>query len=181
MSIAALWLPILVSAVIVFVTSALVWMVMPWHKSDFRKLPDEDGARAALRGLPVGCYMMPYCKDPAELKDEAVRQKFIEGPQAFITVAPNGLPGMTPKMVMSFVYYIVVGAFCAYVVGRTLPPDADYMQVFRVAGTTAFLAYGLAYVQDSIWFSRPWSLTAKSVGDALLYGLLTAGVFGWLA
>ena len=181
MSIADLWLPILVAAVIVFVVSALVWMVLPWHKSDFRRTPDEERVRGALRGLAPGYYMVPYFTDPAELKDEAVRQKYIDGPQVFVTVIPNGLPNMTPKLVMSFLYYLVVGTACAYVLSRTLPADAPYMRIFCVTGATAFLAYGFAYVQDSIWFGRPWSLTAKSLLDAAIYAALTAGTFGWLA
>ena len=32
---AALWLPILLSAVIVFVASSLIHMVSGWHKSDY--------------------------------------------------------------------------------------------------------------------------------------------------
>jgi hypothetical protein len=156
-------------------------MVMPWHKSDFLKIPDEERARAALKGLAVGYYMMPYCKSPADLKDEAMRQKFIDGPLAYIVVAPTGLNSMTPKLVLSFLFYVVVGVICAYVVSRTLAPGTEYLQVFRIAGTTAFIAYGLAYVQESIWFSRPWSITIKNLGDALLYGLLTGGTFGWLA
>lgn len=180
MSIPGLWLPILASAIIVFVTSALVWMALPWHKSDFRRLPDEESARRALKGLDSGHYMVPYCTDAAEMKDEAMQRKYIEGPQAFITVAGNGLPSMGPKLAASFTYYVAVGVACAYMVSRTLPVDALYPEVFRIAGTTAFLAYGIAYVQDSIWFSRPWSLTAKSFLDALIYALLTGGTFGWL-
>ncbi len=180
MSILSLWLPILASAIIVFVASALVWMVLPWHKSDFKKLPDEEAARRALKGLVTGHYMVPYCMDPAELKNEAMRSKYIEGPQAFITVADNRLPQMWPKLVASFLYYVAVGVACAYMVSRTLPANAVYLEVFRIAGTTAFLAHGLAYVQDSIWFSRPWSLTAKNLMDALIYALLAGGTFGWL-
>ena len=88
---------------------------------------------------------------------------------------------MGPKLLMSFVYYLLVGVLCAYFVTRTVVPGGDYLDVFRVAGTTAFAAYGIAYVQDSIWFGRAWSLTAKSLLDALLYGLVTGGAFGWLA
>jgi hypothetical protein len=47
-TIGALWLPILLSSIVVWVASALFWMVMPHHKSDFGKLPDEDAARQAL-------------------------------------------------------------------------------------------------------------------------------------
>ena len=60
-------------------------------------------------------------------------------------------------------------------------PDADYLALFRIAGATSFTAYGIAYLQDSIWFGRPWSITAKNLFDALIYGMLTGGAFGWLA
>jgi hypothetical protein len=80
-----------------------------------------------------------------------------------------------------FVFFVMVGILCAYFVSRTLPLDADYLTVFRVAGTVAFLANGIALIPESIWFGRPWSMTVKSLVDALIYGLLTGGVFGWLA
>ena len=181
MSIAALWLPILVSAALVFVVSAIVWMVMPWHKSDFNECGDEEAVRSALRGLSPGYYLLPYVMDQKEFKKPDVQQKFIEGPLAYITVIPNGLPSMGPKLVMSFLYYVVVGVICAYFVSRTATPDASYLATFRIAGTVAFVAYGIAYFQESIWFGRPWSVTGKSLLDALIYGLVTGGTFGWLA
>ena len=46
--------------------------------------------------------------------------------------------------------------------------------------TTAWLAYGAAYVSDAIWFGRTWKAIGKFQFDALLYGLVTAGIFGWL-
>jgi hypothetical protein len=52
--------------------------------------------------------------------------------------------------------------------------------VFRLVGTAAFMGYSLALLQHSIWYKRNWGTTLKSVFDGLLYGLLTAGVFGWL-
>lgn len=164
----------------VWVASALVWMVLPWHKSDWRKPADEDGLRSALQGAAPGNYMLPYCVDPNDLKDEGVQKKFIDGPLAYITVIPNGLPQMAPKLFMTFLYYVLVGVLVAYFVSRTVGAG-DYLAVFRIAGTTAFIAYGIAYIQDSVWFGRPWSLTAKTLVDALIYGLLTGGIFGWLA
>jgi hypothetical protein len=180
MSIISLWLPILVSAIFVFIASAAVWMAMPWHKSDFRKTGDENAARAALKGAAPGQYMLPYCVDPKGLEDPGMKQKFIDGPIAYIMVVPNGLPQMGSKLLLSFLYYIGVGILCAYFVTRTVAVDADYLAVYRVAGTVAWIAYGIAYVQDSIWFGRPWSLTLKGMFDALIYALLTGGVFGWL-
>ena len=180
MTIIGLWLPILVSAVFVFIASAAVWMVMPWHKSDFNKTADEDAVRAALKGSAAGFYMLPYCVNPKDLEDPEIKQKYVDGPQAYITVVANGLPQMGSKMLLSFLYYMVVGVICAYFVSRTASADADYLAVFRIAGAVAWVAYGVAYIQDSIWFGRPWSMTVKNLFDALIYAVLTGGVFGWL-
>ena len=181
MSIVDLWLPILVSTVVVFVASAVIWMVFKWHNTDYKKAADEERVREALSGAEAGFYVLPYCLDPAEFKDPAVQQKFKDGPLGYITIVPSGLPQMGPKLISMFVYFLVVGMLCAYFVSRTVAPDADYLAVFRVAGTVAFVANGIALIPESIWFGRPWPMTAKNLLDALIYGLLTGGVFGWLA
>lgn len=63
----SLLMPILLSAVIVFVASSILHMVLPFHRSDFRKLPSEDGAMEALRrfNIPPGDYMVPCGGSPA--------------------------------------------------------------------------------------------------------------------
>ena len=52
-AIAHLWMPILVTAVLIFVASSLIHMVFKWHNSDYRKFDNEDDVRAAVRALPV--------------------------------------------------------------------------------------------------------------------------------
>jgi hypothetical protein len=109
-----------------------------------------------------------------------VQKRFSDGPVAYITVAPNGMPSMGPKMISMIIYFGMVSVFCAYMLTRTMAPDADYLAVFRITGSVAFFANGIAVIPESIWFSRPWSMTIKNLVDALIYGLLTGGVFGWL-
>ena len=181
MSILSLWQAIIVSAVLVWVMSALVWTVLPWHKKDFAKTGDEEAVRTALNGLKPGVYSVPHCPDQKAFEDPEMKRRFEEGPQAFVTVIPSGLPQMGSKMLMSFVNSLVVGVICAYMVTRTLSVDSDYLAVFRISGTVAFIAYGYAYVMESVWFGRPWSSTVKTMFDSLLYALLTGGAFGWLA
>jgi hypothetical protein len=98
----------------------------------------------------------------------------------FLTVMPRGVPAMGSKIALSFVFYLFISTVVAYVASRTLDPGAGYLAVFRVAGTVAWLAYGTATVPHAIWFGRPWSGIVKGLLDALAYGLLTAGFFGWL-
>jgi hypothetical protein len=177
----ALWLPIVLSAVIVFVASAIMHMVLPYHRGDYQKLPDEDKLLAALRaaGLKRGLYTFPFCT-PKEMKSPAMIEKYKQGPVGMMTVFPSGPPVMPKFLGMWFVFCLIVSFFVAYLTGHTVASRADYLAVFRVAGTAAFLGYGLGHVSDGIWKGQTWSFTIKEVIDGLVYGLLTAGTFGWL-
>ena len=181
MSILDLWQPILLAAVLTFIVGAVIWMAMPWHKSDFSKTSDEEAVRNALRGLAPGQYSVPYAIEQKDLADEAMQAKFKEGPVGFITIAPSGMPAMGGKLMVNFAYNLAVAIVCAYMLSRTAAADADYLANFRIAGAVAFVAYGMAYVQESIWFGRPWANTAKNFLDALIYALVVGGAFGWLA
>jgi hypothetical protein len=178
----SLWLPILLSAVAVFFVSYLLHMVLTYHRSDFKKLPDEDGIQDALRRFNIapGDYMLPCGGGPECMKDPAFLEKMKKGPVLLVTALKPGPFNMGPALLQWFLYSILVGVFVAYVAGHALAPGAGYRQVFRFAGCTAFMAYWLAQLQDSIWYHRSWSTTWKNMVDGLIYGLLTGGVFGWL-
>lgn len=178
----SLLFPILVSAVLVFVASFVIHMLLPYHHTDFAKVPREDEVMAALRpfAIPPGEYMSPFGGSPAAMKDPVFLEKLKAGPVALITVMPGGTPKMGKELTLWFVYCVVVGVFAAYVTGRALPAGADYVQVFRFSGTVAFISYTVANWQNSIWYRRAWSTTLKNTFDGLVYALLTAGVFGWL-
>lgn len=178
----ALWLPILLAAAFVFIASSIIHMVLPYHKSDMKKVPRQDDVMDALRpfNIPPGDYMLPICDSMKDMNSPAFQDKMRKGPVAVMTVLPNRPANMTSSLVLWFIYALVVGIFAAYISGRALGPGAHYLAVFRFAGTTAFLGYGLALVHDSIWYGRSWSTTVKNLFDALVYGLLTAGTFGWL-
>ncbi|PYV56668.1 MAG: hypothetical protein DMG98_12375 [Acidobacteria bacterium] len=181
-SITALWLPILLSAVIVFVASSIIHMALPIHKSDYRKLPDEDKITDALRSsdvTPGRVYVFPYCS-MKDMKSPEVQEKFKRGPIGFITIRPSGAPAMGKFLVQWFVYCIVVSIFTACVVASTLMPGTQYMRVFHLAGIVAFVGYSLALIQNAIWKGETWGVTFKHALDGLIYGLLTAGTFGWL-
>lgn len=181
-TIVSLWLAILLSGVIVWIVSAVIWTVLPYHKSDFNKLPDEDAALQALKrqSIEPGQYNIPHASARSEMNTPEFRKKLEEGPVGFLTVQSRGIPKMGKSMVLAFIYYLLVGVVVAYVASRTLAPGTEYLTVFRLTGTVSWLAYGAAYFPDAIWFGRPWSAVGKNLFDALIYGLLTAGVFGWL-
>jgi hypothetical protein len=177
-----LLLPILLSSVVVFLVSSFIHMMSPWHKNDYPKMSMEDKVMDALRPLdiPPGDYLLPRPASRQDMRSPEFLEKKKKGPVMFLTVLPSGTVGMGKNLVQWFIYSMVVSLFAAYVAGRALPQGAEYLRVFRFAGTSAFLGYSLALWQLSIWYGRAWSITIKSTIDGLIYGLLTAGVFGWL-
>lgn len=180
--ISSLWLPIVLSAVVVFLLSSLIHMVLGYHKDDFKKIPDEGGFADALRkfNMPAGEYMLPYPTSAAEMKSAEFKEKLNKGPRARLTLMPGGPVSMKNELIQWFVYSLVIGIFAAYVAGRALSEGAAYLSVFRFVGVTAFCCYSIAGWSESIWYKRPWGTTLRNTFDGLVYGLFTAGVFGWL-
>ncbi len=177
----ALWLPIVLSAVIVFVASSVMHMLLPYHRSDYKQLPDEDKVTSALRGagLTRALYIFPFATHQ-NMKSPEIAEKYKRGPVGMMTIFPNGAPVMPKFLGLWFAYCLIVGFFVAYLTGHTVMLGAHYLAVFRVAGTAGFLAYGLGHLSDGIWKGQTWSFVMKDVIDGLIYGLLTAGTFGWL-
>ncbi|HET8622966.1 MAG TPA: hypothetical protein VFM14_05345 [Gemmatimonadales bacterium] len=181
-SLGSLLLPILLSAVLVFVTSSLVHMVFRYHARDYTRLPNEDAVRAAMRaGNPAPAqYIIPYASSMKEAATPEMKQKYVEGPVAVLNLKRPGVYSMGASLGQWFVFNLMVAVFVAYAACNTLPAGTPYLEVFRVVGTITFLAYGAGVVPAAIWMGKPWSVAWKEVFDGLLYGLVTAGAFGWL-
>lgn len=174
-----LWLAILLAAVFVFVVSSIIHMATKWHAPDHRRLPDEESALAGLRGVPPGDYVFPGCDSMKEMGTPEMMEKYKQGPVGFITLLPPGPPAIGKALLQWFLFSLLVGVFTAYVCSLTLPPGSDYMRVFRVAGTVAFMGYALADMCNSIWKGVSWATTLRFMGDGLLYALVTGGTFAW--
>jgi hypothetical protein len=177
-----LWLPIVLSAVLVFVASSIIHMALRYHRSDYGRLPGEERILEAMRAEQVrpGAYSFPYAPSQKEMASEEVKANYAAGPVGLVTVMPSGVPNIGKHLALWFGFSLLVSLFTAYVAGRTLAPGTDYLQVFRVTSVVAFLAYGFGDISDSIWKGQPWGVTVKNLIDALIFGLLTGGAFGWL-
>lgn len=175
----SLWMPVLVSAVAVFVGSSILHMALKYHQADYKGLPGEDGVREALaRSAPApGVYFTPYCAERKQMREPATMEKFQKGPVAMISVLPNGAPAMGKNLALWFLFSVLVSFVSAYVARHTLTPGADGLLVMRITGTVAFAGYGLSHVSDSIWKAQPWSNTVRALADGLVYSLLTGLTF----
>lgn len=181
-SIGELWQAILVAAILVFVASTALHMLPTWHRKDYPKLANEDALLEALRPLQLapGDYMAPRPADSDEMKSPAFAAKLARGPIVVLTVSRQGQVGMGKNLLQWFLFTVVVGIFVAYVAGRALGPEASYLRVHQIAGSVAFGCYAFASWPMSIWYYRSWGNAAKETADALIYGMLTGGAFGWL-
>jgi len=114
------------------------------------------------------------------MKSAEFKAKHEKGPVMIATVIKPGPLTMGPQLGKWFVFICVVSLFTAYVTGRTHAAGTPYLSIFRTAGCTAFMAYTFAYWPQTIWYQRSMRTTLLNTLDGLIYGLLTAGVFGWL-
>ena len=178
--VSTLWIPIVLSAVIVFIGSSIIWMALPIHKKDYKKLGDKEPAvMEAVRSwnLGGGMFMFPFC-DPKDRNSPEAKEKMAKGPWGVMSLQAKPW-SMGPMMGMWFFNLLLISFFVAYIASNALPAKAEYLKVFQIVGATAFLAYGGNALTDSIWKGRPWSQLPGSLFDAIVYACLTAGVFGW--
>lgn len=178
----SLWLPILVSAAIVFVASSIIHMATKWHADDYPKLESQDKVMDALRpfGMTPGDYMIPRPNDMKDMGTPEFQEKLKKGPVVVMTVMPNGMMDMGKSLGGWFAFCLVVNLFAGYVASASLGAGTTYLKVFQVVGTAAFMGYSFALWPMTIWYHRSMRITAKATIDGLLFGLLTAGTFGWL-
>lgn len=170
-------MPILLSAVLVFVASSLIHMCLQIHKGDYQKLPNEDAALDALRkaGVGPGQFMFPHCSSMKEATSPAMKEKFTRGPTGTLVVRGGDCMNMGKALGQWFAFCLVVSVITAYVTGLARGPGGG--DIFRISATIALLGYGFSSVCDSIWKGISWSTTAKFLFDGLVYALCTAWMF----
>jgi hypothetical protein len=181
-TLSGLWIPILLSAVLVFVASSAIWNLLGAHKWHIKALADEPATLAAIgkQGMAPGQYSFPYVADPKAMKEPAFQEKLKKGPVGLLILRAPGPVNMGKFLGQWFVYLLFVSTLVALVCGQVLYTGEEYMRVFTIAGAVAFAAYSLGSIPSAIWWGRPWKSALKELVDGILYALLTAGTFGWL-
>lgn len=178
-TLSALWLPIVLSAVIVFVASNILWMALPfWHRRDYGKLPDENAVLSGLTSASSGQYVVPSVNWSKLTPEE--RADMQKKPMAFVILRNPATFSFPQALVSYLVYTLVMSTLIAYVGAHALPRGAYYLRVFQIVGTAGILTYAFGSVSESIWYGKPWAVTFRQIVDGIIYGLLTAGTFGWL-
>ncbi|MBS0264323.1 MAG: hypothetical protein JSS02_20460, partial [Planctomycetes bacterium] len=173
----SLALPIVLSAIALFFTSFLSWMILELHKHDWKKLDKEDAflAGAAQCELTPGNYMFPGCSSHAEARSEEFQKKYAAGPRGCLTVLP--VTNMGKNLGLTFLYFLVVSTLLGYLGTIAFQPGAKFLEVFRLFSTAALLTFLSGIIQHSIWFR------VRVVGhiiESVLYAAVTATIFASL-
>ena len=177
-----LWLPIVLAAVFVFVASSIFHMVLPFHRSDYKKMNNEDAVLESLRtnNVAPGMYMFPCAESYKDFQTPEMQEKWKKGPVGILNVMTPAGFNMGRNLGLWFLYLLLVSVFVAYVARLSLADGAEYLEVFQVTGAVAMLGYCIGIINDSIWKGQRWGTTLKFMFDGAVYALLTAGTFSWL-
>ncbi len=172
----ALWLPILISSVAVFVVSAIIWMALGYHNKDIQTMPEEGAFHDAIKPLNIkpGLYMFPGCHG-VDLKSEPYLTRWKEGPWGIITVGNQ--PKFAMNLLKTFLSYLVISTFVAYITQLSISPGGDYLEVFRVAGTAAVLGHCFGGLANDFFLGKPTRFIITGFIDGVIFSLVTAGIF----
>jgi hypothetical protein len=182
MSLLQLWLPIVVATALVFIASSILHAVLQWHRPDFRGFSNEDAVRAAIRAgnAAPGQYLVPHLAEMKEMRLPEKRRLFEEGPVAYMTLRPPGVPRMGPLLARWLLLNLAIAIVAAYIAAKTLSPGASFLQVARIVGSIGFVAYAVGPIQEAIWMGKPWRAAGRDVVDAIVYAAVMGAAFGWL-
>ncbi|MFN7966478.1 MAG: hypothetical protein U0V87_12400 [Acidobacteriota bacterium] len=177
-----LWLPVIVSAVVVFFISFVLHMVLKYHKADYQQLPGEDAIREAIGKVKPapGLYVTPYCDDHKKMAEPAFQEKSIKGPVAMVVVGPNGPPKMGKQLVQWFFVALFISFLSSYVVRHSGFETPSPRNAMRIVTAVAFGCYGVSHLIDSVWMMRPWGNTVRAIFDAAIYSAATGATFYFL-
>ena len=182
----SLWLPILLSAAAVWITSTIFGMPFLHHKNDWIGLgPDEDAFMEFLRtrasgggGIKPGNYLFPDFRTREAMESEKVKRALEQGPVGHLSLWRPPL-GMGGKLAATFVVYLIVSALIAYHASTTLSKPAEFTRVFQVVGTAGILAYSFSFIPSAIWFGAYRRTIVASIIDGIVFGAITGAIFAW--
>lgn len=173
-----LWAPILLSALSVFGASSLIWMFLPIHKKDYKKLPDEEGFMSAVRtqNAGPGLYYYPFCQHGPEMKEPAFIEKMKAGPWGTIIVF-GGPPNMGKTLPLWLLNNLILATVAAYAATLAARSGADFMSVFTPVALVTLMAYGGNVLTNILWKGEPVGNALRCLFDAVVYAVIVGAIF----
>ena len=174
-------LAVAVAAIAVFFASFVAWSVLPHHKPDVRRLPDENAFISAVKplGLPPGHYLFPQPASPAEYKSQEFREILGKGPWGVLTLG-RSRPMFPRNLALVFASYLAVCFLAGYLTSLAVPPDAGFMSVFRVSFTACALGFVFGGLPNDIFFMKPARFVITCLIDAVVFAAIGGAMLALL-
>lgn len=182
-----LWLPILVSGVVVWIASAIFWMAIGHHNKDRDTLPAgadrELMATISRLNIAPGSYSFP---DFSQVDKSLPPKERRAAQKALYNTHPQGLLrvwrpiNMGRNMALTFLFYLVSSTVIAYLAWAALPHGATFAKVFQVVGTAGVLAFTFASFPGDLWFQEKRRAMVMCLIDGVVLGLIAGAIFAWL-
>lgn len=172
----ALWLPILLTGIVLFFASFVAWTVSTHHEPDFKKASNEEKLMTSVRelNLPPGSYMFPHMTHK-EARDPAAIERYNQGPRGKLVVWD--VPNMGRNLGLTFAYFLAVAFVTAYIAWEALGPAAGFLKAFQITGAIGVLVFASSGQLNAIWFPRR---TLMDFLDGIVFGILMGLIFALL-
>jgi len=174
-----LWLPIVVTAVVLFFASFVAWMILPHHFGDRSKLDKENEFMDHLRDLNVqpGNYLFPYAASGKEMGSQEHQKRYAKGPRGTINI--YSMPNTGANLFCTLLFFLVTATIIGYVAWEALegwdPAKVTFLKVFQIVGAVGVLTYSSAGILNGIWFKKK---LVTDIVDGIVYGIITGLIFG---
>lgn len=176
MTVYDLWLPILVAGIVTHVLSTLAWVVLPHHRPEWQRLPDEDSLHATItKSVPAGQYIFPYARDGETVKTEQFQEKADQG-TGMLIVWPTQT-NMGKAILQTLISFLIIAFVIGYMASIALPRGAAFVKVLQFVTTAGLLAHVSAKFPFVFWFRRK---IAMDVLDGVVFAVATGLIFAAL-
>lgn len=150
--------------IILFVWSAVSWMVLPWHMMTLHSFKDEVAVVQTIQtnAPQSGMYMLPL-QETSQVK----------GPLVFASVYTQGMPSsMTSSLIISFITQIIVAFLVSWLLTKITGGYLSRLGVVMLFALAASIQTDIAYWN---WFHFDTMYTAVAIADMLI-GWFLAGL-----
>lgn len=161
----------IVGGIILFIWSAISWMVLPWHMTTLNAFTNENAVVQAVKAnaSQSGIYVLPFKQMDA--KQDQSTQKI---PQVFASVNFNGMDSsMAKPMFIGLIGLVITAILAAWLLSKTGGLNyfgrIGFVLVFALAGS---LMTNIPYWN---WFAFDTNYTLVIIADTLI-GWFLAGL-----
>lgn len=174
-----LWLPIVISTIVLFFASFIARTILPHHRAGWHKLDHEPAFMNQLQemNIPPGSYVFPYAETRQQSSQETFLKTYAKGPRGTINI--HTIPNLGLNLFCTFIFFLITVTLIAYIAQQAFAGWSDeseitFLKVFQIVGTISVLTYSSSTILSSISSKRPFLM---EVIDGIAYGLIVGVIF----